>query len=307
MPVIHSLRPQFKIVSIDICGFGDADKSTAKIIGTGFSGGVDSFSTIIDKYEIEKYLEYKLNTLFFFNVGQYPGKNAEIRLKKALQHYNNSKALCEEINLPFVFLDSNMFEFYLPQWEYDAGPLCRISSILALQRGITRYYISGSNHYLQQNSSVDKQLDDVTDEFIYTMLSPVGMEIILDGNQYYRSDKIRRISQYDYVKRHLNVCVNSNIDVQKEKNCSVCHKCLRTLIVLESYGLLDQYKAVFNLDKYKEVSYRNKCYLSLQDGHGAFATENARIAHENGIKMPSKLNAWLYLLPYRIKKKLLGK
>ena len=36
-------------------------------IGTGFSGGVDSFCTIYDHYELEKDPEYKINSLLFLN------------------------------------------------------------------------------------------------------------------------------------------------------------------------------------------------------------------------------------------------
>lgn len=303
IPVINSLNPDFKIIKIKANGFSNCIKTDANLIGTGFSGGVDSFSTIIDKYEIETDPEYRINTLFFFNIGQYQGRSHQTRLTKALQFYNNSLEFAREINLPYIFMDSNMFDFYLPHWEYDAGPLCRIASILVFQRAISRYYISGSNHYLQQNSSTEKHLDDVTDEFIYSMLSPDGIDIILDGNQYFRSQKVEKLVNYEYAKKHLNVCVNGNINVQVDKNCSICHKCLRTLIILESLGKLNDFSHVFHLDKYSSVSYINKCWISLQDGKGAYATENAAFARKHGIRLPSKVIAWLYLFPSRFKSK----
>lgn len=305
IPVIKAMNPTFHDISIEVAGFANAHKNDDKIIGTGFSGGVDSFSTIIDKFEKESDIDYRINTLFFFNVGQYRGNRHQERLGKALQYFENSNEFAKEIKLPYVFVDCNMFDdLYLPKWEYDAGPLCRIAAILVFQRALVRYYISGSNHYLQQNSSHDKHLDDVTDEFIYTMTSPNDLEMILDGNQYYRSQKVENISKYEYVTRHLNVCVSPNVDVRHTKNCSICHKCLRTLIVLEAMGCLNDFSTVFNIEQYKKVAFRNKCYMRLEYGRGAFATENVNFAIEHGIRMPNKFVAWWYLFPQRVVSKI---
>lgn len=300
IPVIKSMNPSYTVVNITVKGYRDCEKSCDNIVGTGFSGGVDSFSTIVDKFELEKDKEDRINTLFFFNVGQYPGKTHEDRLKRGLLYYNNSLMFAEEICLPYVFMDSNMFQLYLPEWEYDAGPMCRISSILVFQKSLTKYYLSGSNHYLQQNSSINKHLDDVTDAFIYYMMSPAGLEIILDGNQYYRSEKLHNIMPYEYVHRHLNVCVNSSINVLKEKNCSMCHKCLRTLSVLESLDALDDFKDVFNLEVYRKISYRYKCEMRLKYGKDAFSTENINFALAHGKSMPSLSQARYYLWSRKI-------
>ncbi len=300
IPTIKSLRPTFKVISIIVDGFNNAKKIDNKIIGTGFSGGVDSFSTIIDRYEKESDVDYKINCLFFFNVGQYQNTKGIPNIDKALEFYHNSEPLANELNIPFVFLNTNLFDFYLPDWEYDAGPFCRASCILVFQAALRRYYVSGSNHYIQQNSSIDKHIDDVTDGFIYYMLSPENLTIILDGNQYYRSKKIENIIGYGYVQRNLNVCVNNTINIQTDKNCSVCHKCTRTLIILESLNKLEDFKDVFNLDKYKKIAFKNKCRISLENKKGAYATENYNYAKAHGIKMPSRFIAWCYLFPSRV-------
>lgn len=299
IPVIKSLHPDFKTISVSVDHFTNSFKSADNIIGTGFSGGVDSFSTIIDRFENEKDIDYKINSLFFFNVGQYRNSDGLPSKDKAIEFYDNSKLLADELGLPYIFLDTNLFDFYLPHWEYDAGPMCRTCSILVFQRVLKKYYVSGSNHYLQQNSSIDKHLDDVSDEFIYYMLSPDNLEIILDGNQYYRSQKIQNIANFDYVRRNLNVCVNNSINVLKDKNCSICHKCLRTLIILESLGELKSFENVFDLKKYSKRAFSYKCRISLENGKGAFATENYNFAKSHGVYMPSKLVAWCYLFPER--------
>lgn len=307
MPFIKSLKTDFKLVNVKVKGYKEAEKNGLGVVGTGFSGGVDSFSTIICRYENESDLEYKINCLFFFNLGQYPGKTAEDRYKNAMEHYENSKRFSDEVGLPFVFLDSNMFDYYLPQWEYDAGTLCRISAILALQRAISKYYIAGSYHYLQQNTSETKHLDDIGDSFIYYVVSPASTEIILDGGQFYRSDKVVQLSSYQPATRHLNVCVNPNLDLSKEKNCSICHKCLRTLIDLDSLGKLEDFSDVFDIDKYHAAIREFKCRMVLNKEKEAFNKGNYEFALEHGQRFPSKLTAWLYLLPIRIKSRLFKK
>ena len=58
-------------VPIKVKGFADAKKMDTLHVGTGFSGGVDSFSTLADNFFGEEDPEYKIDTLFFFHVGQY--------------------------------------------------------------------------------------------------------------------------------------------------------------------------------------------------------------------------------------------
>lgn len=307
MPFIKSLKTDFKLVNVKVKGYKKEDKNGLNIVGTGFSGGVDSFSTIICRYENESDPEYKINCLFFFNLGQYPGKTASDRYQNAMDHFENSKRFADEVGLPFVFLDSNMFDYYLPEWEYDAGTLCRIAAILALQRAITKYYIAGSYHYLQQNTSETKHLDDIGDSFIYYLVSPSNTEIILDGGQFYRSDKVVQLSDYRPAMRHLNVCVNPNLDLSKEKNCSICHKCLRTLIDLDSIGKLEDFCSIFDLDKYHSALMEFKCRLVFNKDKEAFANSNYNFAVAHGKKFPSKIAAWFYLFPIRVKSRLFSK
>lgn len=49
-------------IPIHVKGFANAEKLKHLHVGTGFSGGVDSFSTIIDNFENENDLDYKINT-----------------------------------------------------------------------------------------------------------------------------------------------------------------------------------------------------------------------------------------------------
>lgn len=305
VPLIKTLRPHYSNISITVDGFKDCQQNEPFVVGTGFSGGVDSFSTIYDKYENEDDKDYRINTLFFFHIGQY-GKYGEPETEKhAKDHYLLSKKFADEIKLPFVYMDSNMFEFYKPHWEYDAGPLCRIASILVFQKVCFRYYVSGSYDYTQLcEFEKFKHLDDVSDPFIYLMLSTNACDIILDGSQLRRSKKTDNISNYEFTKRHLNVCVNKNVDFEREKNCSICHKCNRTLIILEGLGKLNEFENIFNIPKYKKQAFKFKCLAKLGYNKNPFDKDIIDFLKSRNLKVPPRLTAYAYILASRIKNKI---
>ena len=90
-------------------------------VGTGFSGGVDSFSTLNDNFFFESDPDYKVDTLFFFHVGQYGyDYNNPKTWERALNRYQITKEFAKEVGLNSIFMNTNLFEFYLPAWEYDA-------------------------------------------------------------------------------------------------------------------------------------------------------------------------------------------
>ena len=192
-----------------------------------------------------------------------------------------------------------------PHWEYDAGALCRACAILVFQRVIRIYYLSSSFQYLEKNQ-FDKYstLEQLADSFIYYWLSTKNTQIILDGGQYTRVQKIDRIKDYKYLRKHLNVCVNNSIDVRKDKNCSICHKCCRTLLPLESLGILNEFKGVFDINKYKKKSWQFKCIEVVNYVKQPYSRENVDFAKAHGITMPSRPIAYIYNIVYKVKEKI---
>lgn len=66
MAIVKDFAPSFHKVPIIVEGFKNASKNEKLHIGTGFSGGVDSFSTLQDRFFDTDDLDYKIDTLFFF-------------------------------------------------------------------------------------------------------------------------------------------------------------------------------------------------------------------------------------------------
>lgn len=128
-------------IPIHVKGFANAEKLKHLHVGTGFSGGVDSFSTIIDNFENENDLDYKIDSLFFFHVGQYGNVKNSKTWERAYNRFSITKNFAVEIGVNAIMMNTNLFDYYQPHWEYDAGVLCRIASVLIFQKTLKRYYL----------------------------------------------------------------------------------------------------------------------------------------------------------------------
>lgn len=303
LSVVKAYRPEMHDVTFTVKGFAKA-KQIEKGVGTGFSAGVDSFTTFVDHFVHEDLQKYKISSLFFFNVGSHGGGGEGAR-KKFHARYELLKGFPKEVGLPYIPLDSNLFDFYLPHWEFDAGIFCRACAILVLQRCIAKYYLSSDYSYKEVmytafNPKVSS-LSGITETFLNPMLSTESLEIITDGAQYVRTQKTEVISLYAPTYNYLNVCVDHWANHQTAKNCGVCPKCLRTLVAIESLGLLEKYRKVFDIEKYRKIAYKYKCRLRLDYHHTDYAKDNVDFAIAHGNKIPSYLEARCYLLPFQCK------
>lgn len=286
---VKAYRPEFHIVSIKAKGTAVCNKKD-KLCGTGFSAGVDSFSTFYDRYVLEKDESYKISALFFFNVGSHGG-GGDIARKRFHVRYDYLKKFPREIGLPYIPVDSNMFDFYHYEWEYDAGIFCRASAILVFQKMLSNYYVSNTLSYSDLLDGIKEarrhDLASSMDCVLLPILSTEEVAIHVDGAQYLRVEKTSRIANYEPVRRYLNVCVKSTNDYVTAKNCGTCSKCLRTLFTLDVLGLLDKYADVFDIEAYKRDRYEYMCQLRINARKDNFAYENVKFAETHGVKFPS--------------------
>lgn len=283
---------------IFVDGVQECSLASVRHVGTGFSGGVDSFCTIKDHLIDETDSEYKLDTLFFFNIGQNGNVKFPETYQRALGRWEHNKRVAKELNLNCVMMDTNMFDLYLPHWEYDAGILCRLSSVLVFQRSLSKYYISSSYTYgetIDFNEHAHHELAHFSDLYISNLLSTSNTEIIIDGAQYKRWEKINRIVDLPIAQQNLNVCVNNEAEYVGQ-NCSYCEKCLRTLFALEALGKLDEFSSVFDINKYRSVSKGYKLTLVQYGKEKKIISTHANyvLALERGVKLPSDFRTSMY-------------
>lgn len=314
MGIIRDFAPHtHKIINIKVKGFKDAEKNTQLHIGTGFSGGVDSFSTLKDNFFDTNDSEYKIDTLFFFHVGQYGNIQNPKTWDRAFNRFEITREFSKEIGVTPIMMNTNLFEFCKPEWEFQAGVLNRIASVLVFQKALKRYYISNAYTYGEMIDLAHDRvfLEEFSDPYIMPLLSPKGLEIVCDGAQYKRSEKTKRITDIPLTQKYLNVCINSNDDHVLARNCSKCTKCMRTMMTLESLGLLEKYKEVFNLEEYYNQEHEYKRMQLFRYPFDGFARDNVDFARACGMKLPSVKSVRtqfiakrIITLPYRAIRKL---
>lgn len=305
----------FHKVGINVQGFSKARKADRLRVGTGFSGGVDSFSTLVDNFFHTNDSDYKIDTLFFFHVGQYGNVRKPATWQRANNRFVITRDFAKEISVDAVMMNTNLFDIYLPHWEYDAGVICRIASVLVFQKVLKRYYISNGITYreLSKMDFTDHHVDmaEISDPIIMPLLSPDGLDILCDGAQHTRTEKTANIANNPLAQKHLNVCVNSTDNHIEATNCGHCSKCLRTLMALESADALQKFSGVFDLHQWKKYSFRYKCEQVFKYEKDIFAQDNVDFARKQGKRLPNVLVAtivvrslWLKALPGRVIRKI---
>lgn len=315
--MVLAYEPGFKQIDIRVVGFANAAKNKDLHVGTGFSGGVDSFSTLVDNFFHTDDPDYKVDTLFFFHMGQYGfGYDNPANYERANNRYALTQSFAKEIGLPSLMMNTNMFAFFQPHWEYDAGIFCRLSAVMVFQKALKRYYISNAVSY-KESAKMDflsnhVDLAEIVDPMIMPLLSPEGMEIVCDGAQYERTEKTKNIADNETAQKFLNVCVNSSDSHKEATNCGYCSKCLRTMMALDSMNALGKFSAVFKVEDWEKQAFRYKCHQVYLYNNNGFAQDNVDFARKMGKPLPSRFEAicvikydWVKSIVKRIVRKLL--
>lgn len=297
MAIVKDFAPAFHQVGVKVGGFGKAEKAEHLHVGTGFSGGIDSFSTLADRFENTDDPDYKIDTLFFFHVGQYGNVNNPLTWERANNRFGITRDFASEIGVTALMMNTNLFDFYLPEWEYKAGVLNRIASVLVFQKSLKRYYISNTYTYGEMIDLAHDRvfLEEFADPYIMPLLSPDGLKIVCDGAQYRRTTKTLRIADNALAQRHLNVCVNSSDAHTGAMNCGHCSKCLRTMMTLDSLDELEKFRRVFNLKDWQKQAFGYKCLQICLYKKDGFARDNVDFARERGKWLPPVVVAWCYV------------
>ena len=291
-------------IKFTVNGF-DTVEQTGNLIGTGISCGVDSLATIYDNYINEMDPNFRINSLFFVNCGTHGDYEDEASHKKYWDRVALNKTGAEDLGLPMYLINSNYHAFTHKIGEQKIGYLAIYSCALSLQKYIKRYYTSSNLCYDEiaefNRLSRDFDIAEYCESFMPHLISTECFELVIDGCQYTRAEKIERISDWEFAQKHLNVCVPA---ADKGHNCSCCNKCMWTLIPLEAMGKLEQFKNVFNIDTYRKNVFFWKCRFVARYGKDSMETSIVRYAKEHGMKLPLKWYAKIYWFIYRCTRKL---
>lgn len=202
------------------------DVSQGEAIGCFFSGGVDSFYTFFKNRcgNSEKITHFILVHGFDIELNNQKLFDQTLNHISAVAQHEGIKVIVVRTNL------RNVIDRYVP-WDRAHGSALA-SVALLLRKAFKRIYIASSNSW-------DEVFPLGSHPQLDSLWSTETLEIIHDGNESNRLQKVEYIADSDLVKSNLRVCYNNPGNVY---NCGKCEKCLRTMIELEIAGVLEETK-----------------------------------------------------------------
>lgn len=238
-----------------------ADPPKEKRVGTFFSGGVDSFYTLLKhRDEITDLIHVQGFNLLLED------RALQKRTSKTIQKIGAS------FGKNVIEVKINLARFLYPYFRRDFGTLTlgvELASVgHVLSSSFKRIFIPASLTY--------------TDFFpwgSHPLLDPLWstetLEFIHDGCEATRIDKVARLSQSDIALQSLQVCGFPH--AQGTFNCGLCEKCQMTMINLQAVGALDRCTAFGAPLDSKRVAK----LVVLDTSARKFATENLQALEQN--------------------------
>lgn len=229
-------------------GFTDRVHVKDNLVVTGFSGGIDSYSILKDHYFQPGNWKSSINALVFNDVGANGTTNERDLFESRLHHAREG---ANAVGLPLIVIESNMDDFYTiyDDLHFFKTHSFRNSAVAHLiSNAVSNYLYAASRPYSEVEVGPSNTIGCV-DPIALPLLSSENLYLQSEGGQYNRSEKIMAVVDLEVVQNNLHVCVDHQVD----GNCSVCQKCVRTLLIIDFLGRLEKFSKVFDLDKYFSV------------------------------------------------------
>lgn len=293
--ILQDFSDEMKPICFTVEGFG-CPEQVDSIVGAGISCGVDSLSTIYDRYIKEQDPEYRISALFLFDCGTHGDYEDATSHKLFRARYEQNKSAADDLGLPIYTVETNLHAFTHKIAEQKVGFFALWSCMFCLQRKVNKYYVSSGFAYQDiidfQKHNHNFDMDGYCGSYILPLVQTESIRLIYDGAQYKRTEKTQNIVNWDIAQKHLSVCVKVK---ETAENCSCCPKCFRTLIALESLGKLDEFSDRFDLDKYDKTRFKNACAAIVDSKKENFDADNIAFAKAHGVKLPSKFVAYIFV------------
>ena len=214
-PQLHAVDLQAETVD----GFPEA---RGEKTGATFSGGVDSFFTVLRGEEPGGIRVDELINVGGFDI---PLSN----LSAFERRRDRMAAAAAELGKTLVDVVTNLRQTRLERtgWGslwHGAG----LASVgLALEGRYCRFVISSTHPYVDLFPLGSHPMTD-------PLLSTSRTDVLHEGSSYTRADKVEHVVRSTVALRNLHVCFRMGSDY----NCGACEKCLRTMAMLDVLGVL---------------------------------------------------------------------
>lgn len=188
-----------------------------------FTGGIDSMHSLIHGNQSITHLLYVEG--YDVDLGE-AGRLEDIR--------QSLRKIAQASDKKLLILKSNLRQhraFRKVSWQHAHG-----SALVA-----AGYMLSGVVGELLIPSSYAHKLNYPWGSSSHTdhLWSTPFLKVVHDDASLYRFEKTQVLASEPLAQKHLRVCFQRRID---QLNCSVCEKCVRTMIALDASGLLENFE-----------------------------------------------------------------
>lgn len=206
----------------------------SKAVGSFFTGGVDSFYTVLKNLELYQN-ESRITHLIYVH-----GFDIDVNNQKLFDIVKNEiLSAVASLKLEPLLIKTNLREItdrYV-RWGEEQHGAALAAAGLCLSSFFKVIYIPSSKPYSQLVEWGSHPLLD-------PLWSDKSLQFIHDGNEANRSQKISwQLGKSETALKYLRVCwKNTN----NSYNCGICGKCVRTKINLKIAGVLENCKTLDN-------------------------------------------------------------
>ncbi|MFC1878655.1 hypothetical protein ACFLZW_01955, partial [Chloroflexota bacterium] len=203
-------------------------------VGFSFSGGVDSFFTLL-KHTPEHLpsSEYQISHALFINGFDFVLNKRE-KYQNLCRRY---KEALKEIDVELIPMETNIASMIITGLRFNFLYSPTLAGCAISLAGLFKRFIISSSwdyHQLQHSPHTSNPLSD-------RMLSTETIEFEHFGANYRRVEKVAAISNWKPAQEHLRVCAQLDLD-DHTLNCSKCGKCIRTMLPIYTLGKMASFQ-----------------------------------------------------------------
>ncbi|HUF28151.1 MAG TPA: hypothetical protein VMM18_14340 [Gemmatimonadaceae bacterium] len=228
MCIWRAWYPELAVVSVEADPIECAPPVRPRRAAAFFSGGVDSFFTVLRRRDVAPPSERApiddLLTVWGFDV---PLERADAFGRLRARH----ELVASELGKGFIDVATNLrsTRWNTAHWSHLAHGAGLAGVALSLEGRFHTVYIAGGGGYRGLHPWGSHSVTD-------PLFSSWRTAITYDAVAYLRTEKIERIADSATALGALRVCYESWTD----ENCGVCNKCQRTMLALEICGALQR-------------------------------------------------------------------
>lgn len=258
-----------------------------RAVGTGFSGGVDSFYTVLTHMKNDPGSKKLSHLVLAVNGGAMTGFDESIDHEWFNQEMERFAPIAEKLNLNLVGIRSNVTKLNEGKTFSKGGDaMVTLAFIHSLRRLFGTYMWASA--WPVEILKFDPEDGGSFEQFLVPLLSVDGLRVYLAGYETTRMGKEKFIADFPIVQNNLTVCGMPH-------NCGRCFKCLRTMSELYSIGKLEKFKNSFPVDDFlSHLSSRLAEEFAID--HPEFIVEIKREMRKNNIKIPFSVNLKKWML-----------